>query len=122
MSKKDVTVFVCISCREGGDADSRPGAVFLEALRARLAQRNIAIAVEAVECLAVCKRPATVALAGAGKWTYVIGDLETDAHLDELIASAQGFAATDNGVVPWKDRPNCFKKGVISRTPPLTSE
>ncbi|MGB5084589.1 MAG: DUF1636 domain-containing protein [Methylocystis silviterrae] len=119
MAAPGVTVFVCVSCRDGGDADMRPGALLLEALRARLDERNLDIAVEAVECLAVCKRPATVAFAGGGKWTYVIGDLDGGVHVDELIDSAQSFAATDNGIVAWKDRPACFKKGVVSRTPPL---
>jgi predicted metal-binding protein len=119
VSKPDVTIFVCVSCRDGGDADSRPGAVFLESLRARVEERALSITVEPVECLAVCKRPATVAFAAPGKWTYVIGDLELEAHVDELIDSARGFAASDNGIVPWKDRPACFMKGVVSRTPPL---
>ncbi len=120
MATPGVTVFVCVSCRDGEDADGRPGARLLEALRARLSERNLDIAVEPVECLAVCKRPATVAFAGAGKWTYVIGDLDGGVHVDELIDSAQSFAATDNGIVAWKDRPACFKKGVVSRTPPVS--
>jgi predicted metal-binding protein len=119
MAAPGVTVFVCVSCRDGDDADMRPGALLLEALRTRLNERNLDIAVEPVECLAVCKRPATVAFAGGGKWTYVIGDLDRGVHVDELIDSAQSFAATDNGIVAWKDRPACFKKGVVSRTPPL---
>ncbi|MFO1125268.1 MAG: DUF1636 domain-containing protein [Methylocystis sp.] len=120
MAAPGVTVFVCVSCRSGDDADARPGALLLAALRARLNERNLDIAVEPVECLAVCKRPATVAFVGVGKWTYVIGDLDGVGHLDELIDSAQSFAATDNGIVAWKDRPTCFKKGVVSRTPPVS--
>ncbi len=120
MAAPGVTVFVCVSCRDGEDADLRPGALLLEALRMRLNERNLDIAVEPVECLAVCKRPATVAFAGAGKWTYVIGDLDGGAHVDELIDSAQSFAAAGNGIVAWKDRPTCFKKGVVSRTPPVS--
>lgn len=119
MSKQDVTVFVCVSCRDGADAEVRPGAVFLDALRTRLSERNLTLAVEPVECLAVCKRPATIAFAAPGKWTYVIGDLDVEAHVDDLIDAAQSFAASDNGIVPWKERPVCFRKGVVSRTPPL---
>jgi len=119
VSKRDVTIFVCVACRDGADADRRPGAIFLDALRARLAERDISLSVASVECLAVCKRPATVAFAAPGKWTYVIGDLDVDAHVDELIAAAQSFAISENGIVPWKERPGCFKKGVVSRTPPL---
>jgi predicted metal-binding protein len=120
MTAPGVTVFVCVSCRDGEDADARPGALLLEALRARLSERGLDIAVEPVDCLAVCKRPATVAFAGAGKWTYVIGDLAGATDIDDLIDSAQSFAATDNGVVAWKDRPDCFKKGVVSRVPPVS--
>ena len=120
MTQSIVTIFVCISCRLEKDVDSRPGATMLETLRERLAEQDQdAIRVEPVECLAVCKRPCTVALAGDDRWTYVIADLDKQADVDDLIASARGFAATDNGIVPWKERPDCFKKGVVSRTPPL---
>jgi predicted metal-binding protein len=121
VSKQPTTIFVCTVCRQGDDADSRPGQRFFEALRERLANDGaISIAVEPVECLAVCKRPCTVAFAGAEKWTYVIGDLDVGDHLDEIVAAAKGYAATTNGIVAWKERPACFRKGVVSRTPPLS--
>jgi predicted metal-binding protein len=119
VSATDVTIFVCVACRRGDDADTRPGALFLEALRERLAaEGETGLRVEPVECLAVCKRPATVALSAGGKWSYVVGDLDADEHIEEILASARGFAASENGIVPWKDRPQCFKKGVVSRVPP----
>ena len=51
----------------------------------------------------------------------VIGDLDVGDHLDEIVAAAKGYAATTNGIVPWKERPACFRKGVVSRAPPLIS-
>jgi predicted metal-binding protein len=119
VSRESVRIVVCVSCREGADPERRPGAALLDALRARIAERELSIPVDPVECLAVCKRPATVALAGTGKWTYVLGDLDITAHLDDLIDSARHFAESENGIVAWKDRPVCFRKGVVSRTPPL---
>lgn len=110
---------MCTACRNGDDADSRPGALFVEALRARAAARSLEFAIEPVECLAVCKRPATLALAAPGKWTYVIGDLDPDLHVDETIDAALAYAASENGIVPWKERPASFRKGVVSRIPPL---
>lgn len=118
MSKSDVRIVVCVSCRDAVDPDRRPGEAFLAALRARLAERALDLTADQVECLAVCKRPATIALAGQGKWTYVIGDL-TPAAVDDVIDSALRFAESENGIVAWKDRPVCFRKGVVSRTPPL---
>ena len=50
------------------------GPGLFEALGERLASEPD-IALKAVECLSVCKRPCTVALAAPGKWTYVVGDL-----------------------------------------------
>ncbi len=119
MSTEPTTIFVCTVCRQGDDTDNRPGKLFFDALQARLAtDAERTLRVEAVECLAVCKRPCTVAFASAGKWTYVIGDLDAKAHVEEIIVAAKGFAATENGIVAWKERPACFKKGVVSRTPP----
>jgi len=120
VSTEPTTIFVCTVCRQGDDADSRPGQLFFEALHQRLAaDAEPTLRVQAVECLAVCKRPCTVAFASAGKWTYVIGDLDANSHVEEIIVAAKGFAATGNGIVAWKERPACFKKGVVSRTPPL---
>jgi predicted metal-binding protein len=109
-----VTVLVCVTCK----SDEGPmGAALYEALEARLADE--AIALKAVECLSVCKRPCTVALAAPGKWTYVVGDLSRDDHVEDIVTAARRYAATNDGLVPWRERPLPFRKGVISRTPPL---
>jgi predicted metal-binding protein len=117
-----VTIFVCVTCKRAeDDADApRPGRAMFEAVQARLAlsaQDNIEI--RAVECLSVCKRPCTLALSGPGKWTYVVGDLDIDANLDDVLEAARKFAATEDGLIPWRERPKSFRKGVVSRTPPL---
>jgi predicted metal-binding protein len=33
---------------------------------------------------------------------------------------AQRFAASKDGIIPWKERPLSFRKGVIARIPPET--
>ena len=119
----DCTIHVCTVCRrqradlpEGYD---QPGAALAAALVERLNGSEDGIAVLPVECLAVCKRPCTIALAADGKWTYLIGDLDTDTHLDEIVGAAEAYAASANGIVPWKERPQSFRKGVVARVPPL---
>ena len=119
-----VTIFVCVSCRrqlgEGEDSFDQPGHGLAEAIKARLQggeQARLTVAI--VDCLAVCKRPCTVALVGADKWTYLIGDLDPCSHVDEIVAAANSFAASDNGIVPWRERPASFRKGVIARVPPI---
>jgi predicted metal-binding protein len=116
-------VFVCTACRlvvENGDgADNRPGLAFAAALREKLAG-DPAVEVRAVECLAVCKRPCTVALIADGKWTYLVGDLDAARHMDDVAAMARAYAASANGIVAWRQRPQCFRSGVVARVPPVT--
>jgi predicted metal-binding protein len=110
------TLLVCVTCK----SDAGPmGPGLFEALGERLASEPD-IALKPVECLSVCKRPCTVALAAPGKWTYVVGDLDRDSHLEDIVVGARRYAASPDGVVPWRERPLCFRKGVVSRTPPLT--
>ena len=123
MSEGDLTIHVCTACRraradlpEGYD---QPGLALAERLSAELKAKDSTISVLPVECLCVCKRPCTIALSADGKWTYLIGDLDTDTHLDEIVGAAEAYAASANGIVPWKERPQSFRKGVVARVPPL---
>jgi predicted metal-binding protein len=124
MSQRDLTIHVCTVCRrvredlaEGYD---QPGLDLAEALTGRLAGTE-GISVLAAECLAVCKRPCTVAFAADGKWTYLVGDLDTQTHLDDIVGAARSYAASANGIIPWKERPQPFRKGVVARVPPLAA-
>jgi len=109
------TLLICVTCKS--DAGLMGQSLF-EALSERLAAEPD-IALKPVECLSVCKRPCTVALAAQGKWTYVVGDLRRESHLEDIVAAAQRYAASPEGIVPWRERPLSFRKGVVSRIPPL---
>lgn len=113
----DATLFVCVTCKAG---EERPGQALYDALVERM-QDEPGVTLRAVECLSVCKRPCTVALSARGKWTYVVGDLSQASHLDDIVVAARRFAQTTDGLVPWRERPVPFRKGVISRTPPLVT-
>jgi predicted metal-binding protein len=116
----DVTIFICTSCTADRAQPDRPGRALFEAVGQAIAARpDCNIAVEPVDCLAVCKRPCTIALAGDGKWTYVVGDLSPETHVDDVMAAALSYGASTNGIIPWRERPLPFRKGVISRVPPL---
>ena len=116
----DVTILVCVACRSGDETGARPGQLLFEALQSRLASTDPRrIALVPVECLSVCKRPCTLALAAPGKWTYVVGDLDRATHADDIVDAATRYAGAPDGIVAWRERPQSFRKGVISRTPPL---
>ena len=47
-------------------------------------------------------------------------DVDAQSHAEEVAAVAQQFAASEDGIIPWKERPLFFRKGVIARVPPET--
>jgi predicted metal-binding protein len=113
---RGAALLVCVTCKS---AEGPLGAGLFAALSERLAAEPD-IALMPIECLSVCKRPCTVALAAPGKWTYVVGDLTRELHLEDIATAARRYAASPAGIVPWRERPLSFRKGVVSRTPPLT--
>ncbi|MDE4912357.1 MULTISPECIES: DUF1636 domain-containing protein [unclassified Methylobacterium] len=116
----ETVLYVCTTCRRPDDDPDGPraGARLLEALQARSAGTPD-LRIEAVECLSVCKRPCTVAVASADRWTYVYGDMDPAASAETILAGLAAYAATSDGIVPWRERPEAFRKGVIARIPPF---
>lgn len=111
-----VTVFVCEAC--GADTgDALSGKKLLAALQARNDSAS-RVTVTGVDCLAVCERPVTVAFAAEGKWTYIIGDVDPDCDADDVLAAAKAVGDSPYGVPAMVDRPEFFRRGVVSRTPP----
>lgn len=105
---------------EAGVLTEGPGPKFFEALNRTLPESDsVRLEAQPVECLAVCKRPCTVAFAAEGKWTYIVGDLDEAAHIGDVVSAALSYAASENGIVPWKERPLSFRKGVVARVPPI---
>jgi len=84
-----------------------------------VARRGDDLRVEAVECLSVCKRPCTVAVAAPGRWTYVYGDLDPESSAETVLDGVGLYARAPEGIVPWRERPQAFRKGVVARIPPL---
>jgi predicted metal-binding protein len=116
-----LVLYVCTTCRAQGDGDGpRAGARLLAALEAAQAAAPVAgVRIEPVECLSVCKRPCTVAVASADRWTYVYGDLDAEASARTILDGLRLYGGTPDGLVPWRARPEAFRKGVIARIPPF---
>ena len=116
-----VTLYVCVTCRAGEQDETTPRAgrrlhdALTEAQRRQEDSPRFRI-VEA-ECLSNCNRGCSAALTGPGRWSYIYGDL-SQASIDDLLTGASRYAATEDGLVPWRERPTIFRKGVIARLPP----
>ena len=114
-----VELLICLTCKRGIPADAeapRPGAVLMAALSGRAPE---GVALRGVECLSNCDRGCSVALRGAGRWSYVYGDIDPDLHVADLLDGAARYAATLDGLIPWRERPQILRKGVIARIPPM---
>jgi predicted metal-binding protein len=53
-----------------------------------------------------------------GSWTYIFGGLDPGCG-EALIDGARLLAASADGLMPWRGRPEPLKRGLIARMPPL---
>lgn len=119
-AQTSATVYVCTTCRRHGDPADAPRLGADLAVAAEQAARNSSVTVQPVRCLANCKRGCTVAMRSEGAWLYVFGQLEpTDADVQAIIAGAQLLATSADGLMPWRERPDALKRGLIARIPPI---
>jgi predicted metal-binding protein len=118
-----VELLVCVTCRssvpaylpEQADAP-RAGAELLAALQGAGLPETVRIV--PVECLSNCTRGCTVALRAPGRWSYVYGNLDLS-MVTVLADGVTRYAAAPDGLVPWRERPEHFRRNCIARLPPL---
>ncbi len=115
-----VELLVCTTCkREGMDPEAkRPGAVLHERLSGAGMPEGVTL--RGVECLSNCSSGCSVVLrGGARRWTYVYGNLDPDTGVEIVLDGATRYQSTEDGLVPWRERPEHFRKNCIARIPPL---
>lgn len=125
MSKTDpapeTELLICVKCRAQGQAPSvdgtRPGRRLFDSLARTAMPRGVTL--RAVECLQNCDHGCTAALRGGNRWTYVYGNLDDTSGTDALIDGAARYHATQDGLIPWRERPEHFKRNCVARIPPL---
>ncbi|MBV9533259.1 MAG: DUF1636 domain-containing protein [Bradyrhizobium sp.] len=116
-----VTLHVCITCRAGQtirDDEPTPGTRLRDALLEVGVPEGVNLV--PVECLSACSQGCSVALSAPGRWSYVYGRL-SDANARDVIAGALAYAAAPDGIVPWRSRPEIFRKQSLARIPPMTT-
>lgn len=113
-------LLVCVKCLAGQDAPeggARPGAVLHAALEAKGLPDGVTL--RAVECLQNCDHGCSVAMrGGAARWTYVYGNFSQTSDIDLLVEGVGLYHDTKDGVIPWRARPEHFKRNCIARLPP----
>jgi predicted metal-binding protein len=112
------TLHVCTTCKRAGEepaGETRPGALLHAALVGLPLPEGVTIA--PVECLSACAQGCAVALSAPGKWSYVYGRLDLG-DAGAILSGAGLYAASDNGLPPWRERPEIFRKQCLARIPP----
>lgn len=110
---------VCTTCRAGQpvpEGEACAGRRLHDALLAAGAPEGVTI--RAAECLSACDHGCNVALTRPGAWSYVYGRLSMD-DIPEILRGAGLYAATADGIVPWRERPVIFRKQSLARIPPM---
>ena len=114
-----VTLHVCITCRAGQaipEGEPTPGARLRDAIVEMGVPSGVSLV--PVECLSACDQGCSVALSALGRWSYVYGRLsENDAA--EILSGAAAYASAPDGIVPWRQRPQIFRKQSLARIPPM---
>lgn len=117
-------ITICVSCRHKAGAPDevcRPGLRLIERLRAAvdLAGESIGadFEISGTACMAGCDRPCTVAYFGSRKATYLFGDIDADADIDDLVAFARQYASLDDGWCASTSRPKGLSGKTLARVP-----
>jgi predicted metal-binding protein len=111
-------IYVCVTCRPGGEPDSlvRPGALLAAATAHAAAGTEVEV--RPMRCLGNCSRGPSAAMRSNGSWTYVFGGLDVTCA-DALVEGARMLARAADGILPWRGRPAPLKRGLIARVPPI---
>jgi predicted metal-binding protein len=115
-----VTLHVCITCRAGesvGEGEATPGSRLHDTIAAIGAPEGVTIV--PIECLSACNNGCSVALSAPGRWAYVYGRM-SESNAKDILAGAAAYAAAPDGLVPWRSRPEIFRKQSLARIPPLS--
>jgi predicted metal-binding protein len=116
-----VTLHVCVTCKAGQtipEDQPTPGKLLHQAIAEIGAPEGVDVV--PIECLSACNNGCSVALSAPGRWSYVYGRL-SEANAKDVVVGAVAYAAAPDGLVPWRSRPEIFRKQSLARIPPISS-
>lgn len=73
--------------------------------------------IQAVACMSACSRSCVVALTAQDKLTYLFGDLPVEGSAEAVLECARKYYNQDDGLLPWSERPQPLKNGILARIP-----
>ncbi len=126
MINKQHTLFVCTTCgsiwQDGKRVGESKGEQLLQQLQ-QLAQDwelQNKFLIQGVECMSACNHSCVIAFVAEDKLTHLFGDLRVDSSTSAILQCATQYYAKPNGSLPWSERPEPLKKGILASIPPLS--
>jgi predicted metal-binding protein len=122
------TLLVCTTCsstwKDGKPVGESGGEKLLKQLQQHHQSWDLQneFAIKAVECMSACNRSCAICFTSNGKYTYLFGDLPTDlsaSQISGVLECADKYYSDEQGVLPWAERVEPLKKGVVARIPPV---
>jgi len=120
------SLFVCKTCasiwQDGKRVGESGGQKLLQELQDLAQDWDLQdeFTIQEVECMSACNRSCVVAFAALGKITYLFGDLAVDGTAAAVLECASQYYTKHDGVLPWSERPEALKKGILARIPALS--
>ncbi|MGI8499893.1 MAG: DUF1636 domain-containing protein [Hassallia sp.] len=124
--KTQHALFVCTTCSSVWKDGKRVGESGGDKLLKQLQQLHQdwelhqEFPIQPVECMSACNRACAISFAANGKYTYLFGDVSPDSSTLEIanvLECATKYYNHSEGLLPWAERPDPLKKGVLARIP-----
>lgn len=119
------TLFVCTACasvwKDGKREGKSGGQELLEQINELHKNWDLRedFPIQEVECMSACSRSCAVSFVAAGKYTYLFGDLPVNESAAAVLQCASQYYAKPDGLLPWSERPEPLKRGILAKIPPL---
>ena len=101
-------LLVCISCHGGEPARTLIG---------RLAAALPGFSIGGIACMSGCTRPCALAFRADGKASYLFGDIDPAAPIDDIVAFARAYQAQPDGWITDARSLGRLRIGAIARIP-----
>lgn len=126
MQKNDVTLSICLRCRDGqetraGDLSQRAGRKLARAVVDAFAgseAERAGVSLRDVHCMSQCKRACIISLTAPGCFSYIFGDLAPEQHAAQVLEVAARYAEAETGFLERAQRPEALRAGILGRIPP----
>ena len=125
MAEDPLTLSICVRCRDGREdprSDIRGGQRLADTITTLVARNGLpapGMHLRGVRCMSQCKRPCTIALSGPDRFTLLFGDLDPNAHAQDVLQLATLYADAPQGFLPRDQRPAPLQASILGRIPPL---